>query len=48
MDFIQLNYKTILKIPHVKIIYVLIVNTNLVTLTNRVIINKLCMCLILN
>ena len=48
MYFIQLNSKTILKIPHVKIRYVLIVDTNLVTLANRVIINKLCKCLILN
>ena len=46
MDFIQLNYKTILKIPHVKIRYVLIVDTKLVALTNRVTINKLCKCLI--
>ena len=48
MYFIQLNSKTILKIPHVKIRYVLIVDTNLVTLANRVIINKLCKCLIIN
>ena len=41
MDFIQLNYKTILKILHVKSCMLLIVDTNSLTLTNRKIINKL-------